>query len=491
MIQKTLFAALTALSLVACGGGGADTDRDDDRPVTPAPTPAPSGSKSAIGVVGGQPGALTFNSKDATITGSVTQNGDPAQPSDVQPGDVIVATVVSDDDRRITLTGVEVKYEAKGALSRVDAASGTLELFSQVIVTDALTRITEENRDDSQSSLTLADLATGDYVEVSGQRQADGRILATRVERKLIQAGDSDFNESELRGPVANLDAGSRTFQIGSQRVDYAQARVEGRLANGAQVEVEGVLNGTTLTAREVEVEDRSSGPRNSEAEIEGPATALNTATRRFTLQGYVVDYSAASVEGQLVEGARVEVEGRFDASDANLLRATEVEVKHSRSGSGSANGEIKGVITAVDSGNRTLEIGSSRYYADDQTVIDRDDRAIPFAELRSGELVEIRFDSNRPLDGRDYAVKIELESDDDDEAQELKGRIADFNAAAKTFTLNGTPVQVTAATRYELDDEDSSESAFFGTDRSGEPCEVKGRFSGGVFTASKVELDD
>ena len=489
-----LLAAALGFTLTACGGGGAANTPNP----TPSPTPAPAVGKSASGVVGGQPGAPSFAGKALSISGSVTQNGRAASSRDVQPGDVIRASVVSSTAKTeggITLTAVEIEHELRGTLTRADAASGTLELFSQVVTVDALTEVFEENRDDSYSTLTLADLAVGDYVEVSGQRQSDGRVLATRVERK--QPGDDDSNRSELRGPVSQLDTAARRFQIGNQRVDYAQAQLDGTLANGARVELEGQLSGNTLIASDVDVDGPAAGTRNGEAELEGPATALDTSSRRFTLQGITVDYSGASVEGQLSEGARVEVEGRYDASDATLLRASEVEVKHNRSGSGSANGEIKGLLKNVDVSGRSFEVGSSGFYADDQTVIERDDRAVGFDQLKSDEPVEVKFDSNRPLNGRSYAVKIELESDDDDgdgddrDGQELKGLIRDFNASARSFTLNGITVQVSASTRYELDDQAGNEAAFFGTDRSGEECEVKGTLNGSVFTASKVELDD
>ncbi len=487
MKTKSLI-ALAAIALSACGGGGG-TD-----PLTGTTT-----AKSAAGVVGGQPGALTFGSQALVVTGSVTQNGKAASANDVQPGDVIAATVVSSTAKAsgtLTVSGVDIKFEVKGALGRVDVAAGTLELFSQIVTTDALTRAFEDNVDDSYTSLTLADLKTGDFVEVSGQRQSDGRILATRVERKLTKSGDSGYSESELRGTLASLDATAKTFLVGTQRVDYTSATLKGTLANGVRVEVEGPLNGTTIAARKVEVENKASGERSGGGELEGQATGLNATTKRFNLLGYVVDYSAATLQGTLAEGARVEVEGTFDATDANLLRASKVEVKHANSGSGSANGEVKGALASVDMTAKTFDVGSSLFYADGQSVIERDDRATTFDQLRNGDFVEVKFDSTKPIGGRNYAVKVELKSASSGSgsgsgAQEIKGSISAFNASGKSFTLNGATVQVTASTVYEIDDRSGTEAAFFGSDRTGRRCEVKGSQSGNVFTATKIELGD
>lgn len=459
--------------------------------------------KSAIGVVGGQSDAPTFGGRALVIEGSVTQNGKPAAVSDVQPGDLIAAEVVSTAakaDGTITVKDVDIRVEIKGVLTSVDVGSGTLQVLSQVIATDALTTIVEENADDSYSSLTLADLAVGDYVEVSGERLEDGSLLATRIERKRLDVQDDDYGEAELRGVVSALDATAKTFQIGDQLVDYAAATVEGSLADGVRVEVEGQLTGTTLTASKVEVDDDVDGEPEGEAELEGQLTALDSAARTFTLLGYTVDYSGASVEGNLVDGARVEVEGEFDAVDATLLHADKVEVKHEGGGLGSADGEIKGSISGLDTAAGTFAIGDIGFYVTSATVIESDDREAALADLQDGDFVEVRFDSAQQVDGRMLAVKIELKSDesdddgsgdgDDAEPTEIKGLIADFDASARTFSVNGYSVTVDSATTYESGDEAIDEAAFFSADRSGVECEVKGAVDGMFIRAMRIELE-
>lgn len=481
-------AFVLALSLAACGGGGGGGE--------PAESPA---AKSAVGIVGGQSDAPTFGGRALVIQGPVTQNGKPAAAADVQPGDRIAAEVVSTTAKgsgTITVKDVDIRVEIKGVLTAVDVAGGLLTVLSQPVATDALTTIVEENADDSYSSLTLADLAVGDYVEVSGERLADTSLRATRVERKRLDAGDDDYDEAELRGVVSGLDADAKTFQIGDQRVDYGTATVEGSLADGVRVEVEGQLAGITLMASKVEVEDDFEGEPEGEGELEGQVTALDPSAQTFSLLGLTVDYSDAAVEGTLVDGARVEVEGRFDAVDANLLHADRIEVRHEDGGLGSADGEIKGAISELDTAAGTFAIGDVGFYVSDITVIESDDRVAQLDDLQAGDFVEVRFDSTQQIDGRLLAVKIEFESDDegasDDLVQdEIKGLIAEFDAAGKTFRVNGYTVTVDSATAYEFDDDTIDEATFFSVDRTGSECEVKGVVDGTFVRAIRIELEE
>lgn len=479
-----------AFLLSACGGGGGGSSQN--------PT-----AKSAMGIVGGQSDAPTFGGSALVIEGAVTQNGKPAAVADVQPGDLISARIVSTTAKTngmITVKDVDIRVEIKGVLTSVDVGSGTLTVLSQQVATDALTIIVEENADDSYSSRTLADLAVGDYVEVSGERLEDGSLLATRVERKRLDAEDDDYDEAELRGVVSALDASARTFQIGDQRVDYGTATVEGALADGARVEVEGQLTGSTLTASKVEVEDDVEGDPEGEGELAGQVTALDSAAQTFSLLGYTVDYSGASVGGTLVDGARVEVEGQFDAADANLLHADEVEVKHEYGGLGSADGEIKGSVSSLDTTAGTFAIGGFGFYVTDATVIESDDRSAALTDLQDGDFVEVKFDSTQEIDGRLLAVKIEIEGDesdddgnggDDPKPAEIKGLIADFDAAGRTFSVNGYTVTVDSATTYESGDNAIDEATFFSVDRNGAECEVKGVVDGAFIRAIRVELEE
>lgn len=487
-------AAIAATVLLsACGGGGSDGGS-----VSPS-------AASVSGVVSGAPGALTVGGAAMTISGPVTVNGKTGAISDVQPGDVIVARTASQTagQTAYTVSNVDVRIEVESSISAIDLAGSTLVVAGQTIVVDALTRLYNDNSDDSYSTLTLADFAVGNYVEVSGARQESGTILATRVERKRLRAGQPGYTGIELYGDIAALDSTARSFTIGSLVIDYAAASVEGTLANGTRVEVNGTLNAGVLVASRVEVK-RNEGNRGSEVEIEGPVADLDTTARSFTALGFRVSYAGARIEGMLAEGARVEVEGRFDATDPNLVIAREVEVKQRRGGSGRADGEIKGALTAVDALAGTLDVGGNGYFIDSATVFDRDDRDAALADLRVGDYVEVKFLSSRVEAGRIYATKVEFEDEDEDEDDdddrsgefEVEGRVSAFVATpgSRELTINGFIVTPSSSARYHGDDDDISLTAdqFWNGLSLGQEIEVKGtRGAGNAVTGLRFELED
>lgn len=482
-IAMSLVTAGLVGGLAGCGGG--------DASVAPPPTPTAPAITMLAGVVGGDTGALTLGGMALTVdTASVTVNGKTAAADEVQPGDVVEGTAV-DNGSSLSAETLNVKIEITGAISSLDPGTGTLVVLGQTVVTDALTRICKENMDGGYTTLTLADLNSGDYVEVSGLRQADQTVLATRIERKSVNESSEAYDEVDLHGIVSALDVGNRRFMIGNVAVDYANATVKGTLADGLRVEVEGQMQAGLLMAREVEVKSQSTGSGGSKVELEGPVENHDPGLKRFRLLGYAVDYANARIEGSFADASRVEVEGRFDTADPNLVRAEKVETKHAQGGSGVADGEVKGFAANVDQAARTLDVGELGFWADDFTLIERNDWAVGFAEIANGSYVEVKFDSTRNVAGRAYAVKIELKTQSSgDSKYEIKGNIAAFNADARSFSLNGQLIQVDAQTRYEVYDQKMNADAFWSVDRNGQRAEVEGSLAGNVLTAQKIEID-
>lgn len=473
--------------LAACGGGGGA-----GATVSPA---------SVAGVVSGSAGALTVGGAAMTISGPVTVNGKTGTISDVQPGDVIVASTTRQTAglTSFTATAADVLIEVESSISSIDLANSTLVVAGQTVRVDALTRLYDDNSDDTYSSLTLADFVVGNYVEVSGARQESGAILATRIERKRLRAGQPGYTGIELYGDIAGLDSVLRTFTIGSLTIDYSTASVEGALADGIRVEVHGTLNGTTLTASRVEVK-RLEGNRRAEVEVEGPVSDLDSVTQTFTALGYRVSYAGARVRGTLINGARIEVEGSFDATDANLIIAREVKVKHNRGGDGRANGEVKGALAAIDVAAGTFDIGSTGFFVDANTVFDRDDSDASLANLAVGDYVEVKFLSTNVQAGRVYATKVEFEDKSDDDNRvgefEVEGSITAFVATpgSRQLTINGYVVTPSDTARYYGDRDDNVLTAdqFWNGLSNGQRMEVKGTIgAGNAVTGVRFELED
>ena len=167
----------------------------------------------------------------------------------------------------------EVNFEIEGTVEAVDSASSTLTLLGGVSV-----RVTEETsfKDDSELELRefgLADLRTGDRVEIVGVSSGDD-IVALRLEREdsdVDDDGDGERDGDKLRGAVSQVDANSQQFVVQGTTVQVgASTEFEGyadaadffaRVGPGDQVEVEGTYDAGSmiLSAAEIEAEDAGS----------------------------------------------------------------------------------------------------------------------------------------------------------------------------------------------------------------------------------------
>ena len=483
-IRKLLVVSLSS-AVVACGGGGAGSPG------------ASLSAASVTGVVGGTPSALTVGNAPLSITGAVTVNGKSGAVADVQPGSVIVASTAapSPGATAIRATSTDVRIEVESSIGAIDLTASTITVAGQTVTIDALTRLYAENADRSYTTLTLSDFAVGDYVEVSGSRQANGSILATRVERQRVRAGQPGYSNAELYGAIAGLDTTARTFTIGTLTVNYSGATVQGTLANGTRVEVQGTLAGNVLTATSVEAK-RNEGNRGAEIELEGAMTNFDATTTTFTVLNTRVNYANARVRGTLAEGARVNVEGRVDATDATLVIAREVEVGHRRGGDGHANREVKGAVTAVDANLLTLDVGGNGFFLDANTILERNERPITLADVTVGAYVEVKADSTRIQGSRTYATKIEVKNGTPAAGEyEVKGTVTAFTgtAGSRSLTINGVTITPAAnATYYGDNDNALTADQFWGTSRLNLVLEVKGTAtSATAATGQRFEIED
>lgn len=132
-------------------------------------------------------------------------------------------------------------------------------------------------------------LAEGARVEVEGTLSGTAFTAArVRVEDDREHGAGT---EVEASGALSNLDATAKTFSLQSFKVDYSKAMVEGTLAEGATVEVEGALSATDptlLLAAKVEVRFAHMGNGASDVEAKGLITALNATDLTLTVGGVV-----------------------------------------------------------------------------------------------------------------------------------------------------------------------------------------------------------
>jgi hypothetical protein len=238
-------------------------------------------------------------------------------------------------------------FEIRGTVSNLDTSARTFTLLG-LTVNYAAARVD-------------GTLANGAFYKAEGTF-SNGVVTARHVEPKL--PGDSQDN-FEARGTVSNLNTSAQTFTFLGLTVSYAGAEVSGTLSDGAVVKVEGQLNGSTVTAREVQngIGDDQNLDRNFE--IRGNIENLDTTARTFTVLGFTVNYSQSQVIGTPANGAFFKVEGNYDGT---VVTAREIEPE--QDDDRDENIELRGEVTNLDTTGRTFDLLGIRIsYANAEVV--------------------------------------------------------------------------------------------------------------------------
>jgi hypothetical protein len=279
--------------------------------------------------------------------------------------------------RVATASRVRIGSELVGPVDSVDAPAGTLVVIGQRVRVDATTVF------DTGLGGGLASLVAGSVVEVYGfQDAASGGVLATRVEPRAPAPASY-----KIRGPIAQLDGAARQFRIGNATLSYAGVTpVPGGLANGL------IVRARLAPARDVQgrwvvqsLDPGLRGPADSDdAEVKGLVSQFSSVSS-FAVNGITVDASRATVEGGVVSaGARVEVEGRFEAG---VLIARKVEIEDAAS---AGEFELHGTVASVDVAGQTfMLVGRSEVIGTSRTDLVYED-GNP-ANLTVGRRVEVK----------------------------------------------------------------------------------------------------
>jgi hypothetical protein len=286
-------------------------------------------------------------------------------------------------------------------------------------------------------SFTLDSLAPGNRVEVSGVRVADDTIRATRV--ALLKEQPSGGKNLEIKGVVAELTAD--TFKLGDQTVKYSEARQidAGAPKEGQLVEAKGGLEGGVFIADTIELEAESLGGADGEdGELEGYLTSF-TSISRFAVNGQLVatDASTEFKDGATAAsiqqaGARIQVEGRFDAD--GVLQAREVAVKLE------SDIRLSDTISRIDvsgpnSGTLTTRLGIEATVTPETSLRDdtgADGPDFNLQKLHTGDRVEIRGVKN----STGGVAASRLQREDEEAGCSLRGPISGLDEAQSRFTI-------------------------------------------------------
>ena len=255
-----------------------------------------------------------------------------------------------DASGRVVAEAVEFRrgsdVEITARVESVDPAAGRLVMLGITVVVDERTRF-EDHGESDMRRFGLADLRVGDYLEIRGRQEA-GTVVAFILER------DEPEDGVELRGRVSDSSAPrfsvvgvtvettpDTDFERGDEDIAAATFFAE---ANDRTVEVEGVWNGATLVAREVEIEAGEGGTEPPPVEPppsgnRAPVADAGTAQTVIVGSPVSLDGTASSdPDGDpLTYAWTLEVP---DASSATLSAATTSQP--------SFNADAAGVYTAV-----------------------------------------------------------------------------------------------------------------------------------------------
>jgi hypothetical protein len=205
--------------------------------------------------VAGGPGVVIRHG-NRTLTMADIQVGDHIQARGTMNGTTLVATEIKVEDTGNDNDENENQAELKGTVSAFSGAA-TCPATTFTIGTTKVTTSATTVFDD----VTCATLANGAIVEVEGTKQADGSILATKVEG---EAGPDEV-EGMIFALAGTGSCPALTFKVGSTLASATTVNTNtsttfngvtcAALANGARVEVEGTKQADgSITAASVEL---------------------------------------------------------------------------------------------------------------------------------------------------------------------------------------------------------------------------------------------
>ncbi|MHB8843871.1 MAG: DUF5666 domain-containing protein [Nitrospirota bacterium] len=308
--QLFSFLAVIALIVTGCGGGGGGS--------TPAAVKA-----SSKGVITGFGSVFVNGVKYESASSTVSMDGLSAAESDLQLGMVVTVSGMLDPSGATGTAGtITFTDNLEGPVSALySGASKTFAVMGQIVKVDGSTMYQNVN----DASL----LAMNDMVEVSGFPDANGVILATRIEKKatVFSAGTTTV---ELKGLVSGLTGSA--FAINALSIDASGVSAPAGLANGSFVEVRGTLAAAAgpMTATFLELEPQFSAGENEHVEVEGIVTDY-VSLSSFKVNGVPVNGSALGsvaiannmmieVEGSMVGGVLIAGKGEIEFESTVLL---------------------------------------------------------------------------------------------------------------------------------------------------------------------------
>ncbi|MEQ8822090.1 MAG: DUF5666 domain-containing protein [Sumerlaeia bacterium] len=404
------------------------------------------------------------------------------------------------------------EIEVRGRISDIDLTNGALVLNGEIpVLVDENTVIRGEDR---ATTLTLADLSVGQFVEVEGivLHPDPGKGEASLPPMPAILALEIKVEgplglEFEIEGPIAAINPAFETTSVEIVIRDRSilvtpNTRIFGDngtpltiadLAVGQFVEVEGRVVGEDWIARKVKLEDEDgddrcgptiefSGPieqvANSQMVVAGTAVDLTSETEFSDREGNPITPADLNV-GDIV---KVEAIAGF----AGLI-ACEVKLLRREGDTPPAPEHIVGKIDAISSETMTIEVAGILIKVLDLTEItSRRGDPLSFADLGVDQLVRVH---GQVREGMLLALKIRVleENDEPGIPARVRGLITGISDDLTSMTVGATPVDLTQEPNIRGFRRQSTD---LGDLREGDLVFVSGpKLSNGILVAKHIDI--
>ena len=460
----SLITAGSLLCLQACGGGGGGGGGG----LASVIDPGGGGTGGGQGIVGtGLTSSGTIDGAGSVFVNGVrfdideaeiAIDGKKAREDDLGPGmAVTVKGTVAGDGKSGKATRVDVSTSLEGPVTAIernaDNSSARLTILGQAVIVERTSTVFEGTR--------FGALRAGAALEVSGYRDPDKRLRATRVEV------DDDPNEVKIDGTVGALNG--LNFRIGAQRIDASAANLgdlpNSALSAGLRVSVEGRLVNGVIVADDIDpADDLSRGLQaNGAITLLGSVSGLSGSS--FSVEGLTVNSGNAQIKMgglPLANGRIVEVRGAWDGRQ---VAASAVTGRRGRI-------EFEGSLASVDRASKSLalRVGNDTVSVttDERTLFDdeRDDiKFLKLSDLATGDSLKVEALS---MDGKLLATRVDREDDDDDDEDTVLQAPVQSFVNGISVTLLGVTFNVTRAEFENVDDKDIDAAAFFANLKTG-----------------------
>jgi len=227
---------------------------------------------------------------------AVETDGRPAALEELKVGQVVQG-IARMKGNKLYLDTLEMQHAVTGPIERIDHDAETLTVLGQTVRANL--------SGDKGAIESFKTLTTGDMVSISGLRQADGTIVATRVDQ---QAEDGRVI---VRGVATVM--GTTAIKIGGLEIPLSAETTVSPVSNGGRAFVSGrIINGQFVADVIVGSGPLPFGDNVNDVSIEAYAPA--TTASPLVIEGLTID--GATLPSGTTSGDRVVITGRVNGPD-------------------------------------------------------------------------------------------------------------------------------------------------------------------------------